>query len=132
MIFRQVLNSILNPNLPLGEGVFDPAAEDVLDDSTGEAEASAGIKVKTSFKTSSKGEGDIKEGASREGGHAKKREMQRVRQMKVNHQLRPWRNGCVSCPRRSMGSWSSWQFGTHCIVTSCVQGRVPAYIMDKA
>jgi len=33
---RQVLNSILNPNLPLGEGVFDPAAEDVPDDSTGQ------------------------------------------------------------------------------------------------
>ena len=27
LFFRQVLNSILNPNLPLGEGVYDPADE---------------------------------------------------------------------------------------------------------
>lgn len=27
LLFRQVLNSILNPNLPLGEGVFDPEEE---------------------------------------------------------------------------------------------------------
>ena len=26
-MFRQVLNSILNPNLPIGEGLFDPEKE---------------------------------------------------------------------------------------------------------